>query len=523
MFWVTLISFLFFTALVAVGTWLIVRNKEINTQDGFFLAGRQLSFPFIAGSLLLTNLSTEQMVGLNGSAFKEGLMVMVWETLATISLVIMALFFLPRFLKAGVTTVPEYLMKRFDRRTGAICNLIFMCFYTFVLLPTILYTGAVGLNGILDMKGLTGIDNPTVLLWLSICFIGLIGTIYALFGGLRSVAVSDLLNGIGLLIGGFMIFFFALKYAGDGQGIFKGLSNVYNYAPDKFNSIGGPDCSVPFGTVFTGVLLINMFYWCTNQQIIQRTFGAKSLVEGQKGVMLCGALKLLGPFYLVLPGIIAFYVFRDDAIAPDHAYGLLVNKVLPAPLAGFFASVLTGAVLSSFNSVLNSTCTLFSLGLYKEYLRPNASEKQVVNISKYFGWIVAMFAMLTAPLLANTEGIFHFLKKMDSVIAMPIFAVVLMAMLTKKVPAMAANISLIVGCVIILILSFVSIPINAFHMSAIMFLIMVVGMLIAGRFFPQNTIMPSTDPVNMSPWKYRYFTGVVLTILVILSFALFAR
>ena len=219
MYWITLFSFVFFTALVAVGTWLIVRNKEVKSQDGYFLAGRSLTFPFIAGSLLLTNLSTEQMVGLNGSAYAEGFIVMAWEVLAVIALVIMSWFFLPRFLKAGVTTVPEYLAKRFDKSTGTICSAIFLIAYTFGLLPIILYTGATGLNGILDMKSLTGIHNESVLLWCMIWFIGIIGSIYALFGGLRSVAVSDLLNGIGLLIGGFMICFFALNAAGNGEGL----------------------------------------------------------------------------------------------------------------------------------------------------------------------------------------------------------------------------------------------------------------------------------------------------------------
>ena len=138
MYWITLFSFVFFTALVTVGTWLIVRNKEVKSQDGYFLAGRSLTFPFIAGSLLLTNLSTEQMVGLNGSAYAEGFIVMAWEVLAVIALVIMSWFFLPRFLKAGVTTVPEYLAKRFDKSTGTICSAIFLIAYTFGLLPIIL-------------------------------------------------------------------------------------------------------------------------------------------------------------------------------------------------------------------------------------------------------------------------------------------------------------------------------------------------------------------------------------------------
>ncbi len=337
MYWITLFSFLFFTGLVAFGTWLIVRGREHNSMNGFFLAGRSLTAPFIGGSMLLTNLSTEQMVGLNGSAYAEGICVMVWKVLAVVTLVVSALLFLPKFLRAGVTTIPEYLAKRFNPRTGKICNLIFLLSYTFGLLPIILYTGATGLGGILDLKALTGIRSDTLLLWYIVLFIGTLGSVYALFGGIRTVAVSDLLNGIGLLTGGFMILFFALAKAGAGQGILAGLQNVYASGPEKFNPIGAETSSVPFSSLFTGVLLINLFYRCTNQQIFQRTFGAESLEEGQKGILLCGALKLIGPLYLVLPGMIAFYFFSSREIKADHAYGMLVRYVLPAPLAGFSA------------------------------------------------------------------------------------------------------------------------------------------------------------------------------------------
>ena len=190
--WFTLISFLFFTGLVALLTWLATRGEDLKTQKGYFLAGRSLTFPVIAGSLLLTNLSTEQMVGLNGDAFSAGLSVMVWEVVAVVALVAMALFFLPRFLKSGITTVPQLLEIRFDRTTQIICNLIFLIAYMTILLPIILYTGAQGMASILNLTELTGIQNHTVLLWLSVWVIGLIGSAYALLGGLRSTAFSDM-------------------------------------------------------------------------------------------------------------------------------------------------------------------------------------------------------------------------------------------------------------------------------------------------------------------------------------------
>ena len=176
--WFTLISFVFFTGLVAVLTWLATRGEDLKTQKGYFLAGRSLTFPVIAGSLLLTNLSTEQMVGLNGDAFTAGLSVMVWEVVAVVALVAMALFFLPRFLKSGIATVPQLLEIRFDSTTQIICNLIFLIAYMTILLPIILYTGAQGMASILNLPELTGIQNETTLLWLSVWGIGLIGSGY---------------------------------------------------------------------------------------------------------------------------------------------------------------------------------------------------------------------------------------------------------------------------------------------------------------------------------------------------------
>ncbi|MBT8447739.1 MAG: solute:sodium symporter family transporter, partial [Gammaproteobacteria bacterium] len=300
----TLISFLFFTALVAALTIWLTRKDDVSTSSGYFLAGRSLTWPLIAFSMLLTNLSTEQMVGLNGAAFKYGFAVMVWEVVAVIALVAMALFFLPRFLKSGVSTVPEFLEIRFDHQTQIITNLIFLVAYTGILLPIILYTGARGMIGILDVQALLGLESEQQTLWLIVWVVGIIGATYALLGGLRTVAVSGLLYGIGLLAGGLMMTWFGVKALGDG-GFMSGLTALSDGNPGRFNSIGGRDSSVPIGTVFSGILLLHLFYWTTNQQIIQRTFGASSLAEGQKGVLATGFLKLIGPVYLVLPGMIA--------------------------------------------------------------------------------------------------------------------------------------------------------------------------------------------------------------------------
>jgi solute:Na+ symporter, SSS family len=525
----TMISFVFFMCLVGFLTWVITRKDDHVSTKGFFLAGRSLSFPLIAGSLLLTNLSTEQMVGLNGAAFIDGFAVMVWEVIAVVALVAMALFFLPRFLKSGVATVPQYLAIRFDRQTQVITNLIFLVAYVGILLPIILYTGATGMIGILDVQVVFGIESHSTALWLIVWVVGVIGSFYALSGGLRTVAVSDTLNGVGLLVGGFLITWFGLNVLGDGD-LMVGVSKMAESREGMFNSIGGAESSVPFGTVFSGILLLHFFYWTTNQQIIQRTFGASSLAEGQKGVLLTGALKLFGPLYLVIPGIIAYAMFAGQDIKADQAYGMLVNKVLPAPLTGFFAAAMIGAILSSFNSALNSACTLFSLGLYKNVLRPEASEKQVVRSGKLFGWIVAVAAMGIAPLLANTTSIYGYLQKMNGLYFIPIFAVVLVGMLSRRVPPKAAKIALLTGFTVIAIGYFVPpfdrivASMHEFHFLGVVFSYLVIMMLVIGELRPleKEFVQEDVNAVDMTPWRHAKVSGGVLLAIVLAIYVIFA-
>jgi len=540
--WIFL-SFLGFTAFAGLLTWWITRRDERSSSDGFFLGGRSLTFPIIAGSLLLTNLSTEQMVGLNGAAFNDGLSVMAWEVVAVLALIVMTLFFLPRFLKGGITTVPQFLELRYDKRTQSLGNFIFLFAYAFLLLPIILYSGAVGLSHMMDLQALTGIDEPvsilgntfapeTVILWLTVIVIGVLGLLYSRFGGLRTLAVLDTINGVGLLVGGFTIVFFALNKVSDGQGIIEGWSVLKEAAPDRLSSIGKSDQSVPFSTLFTGVALLNLFYWCTNQQIIQRTLGAKNLAEGQKGVLLTAALKLLGPIYLVIPGIIAYHLYQGTDIGADLAYGKLVFDVLPAPLTGFFAAVMVGAILSSFNAGLNSTSALFSLGLYKHLINPEGSEKQVVRAAKIFVVSVAIMAMIIAPLLAGQESIFKYLQKMNGIYFIPIFAVVVVGLLNRKVPAVAGFVGLIFGIVVIALGYFVpafssglsAAGIHEFHFLGIVFAALVLLMLGIGLVKPRAEAwqMVYTKEVDLTPWKGAKWASLILVIFVIGIYVFFA-
>jgi len=433
-----IITFLIFTILVGFIAYLSTRNTNENTADGYFLGGRSLTATVIAGSLLLTNLSTEQIVGLNGQAYTEGILVMAWETLAAIAMVATAVFLLPRYLKGGLVTVPQFLGRRYDKTTKTITSLP---------ISIVLYSGAVAFTSMFDIPTGLGISRIQSI-WLVVWSIGIIGSLYAIFGGLKAVAVSDTVNAIGLLIGGIMIPIFGLAHIGDGS-ISEGFSKLVNENPQKFNSIGEVTASVPFSTIFTGMMLVQIFYWGTNQAIIQRALAAKNLKEGQKGLIIASFIKILGPLILVIPGMIAFQIFGDTLAKPDEAYPRLVSEVLPASLVGFFAAVLFGAILSSFNSALNCSVTLFGVDIYKEYINREASEKQIVKAGKRFGIGLAFLAMFIAPLIDNApDGLFGYLQEVNGCYSIPILTIIVVGYLTKKVPAIAAKIGLLSGVII---------------------------------------------------------------------------
>ena len=326
----SIFSFLGFTALVAVIAYFATRNTNDTSSDGYFLGGRSLTAVVIAGSLLLTNLSTEQLVGLNGQAFSEGIVVMAWETLAAVAMVITAVFLLPRYLKGGITTVPTFLERRYDKTTKAITSGLFLTGYVVVFLPIVLYSGSLALSTMFDIPELFGISKNTAL-WICVFAIGTIGSIYAIFGGLKAVAISDTINAVGLIVGGLLIPIFGLIEIGAGS-FTEGINVLTNSYPEKLNAIGSGTSSIPFATLFTGMMLVQLFYWGTNQAIIQRALGAKDLQEGQKGLLLGSFFKVLGPVIVVLPGIIAFHLFGDSLVNPDEAYPRLVTQVLPLSL-----------------------------------------------------------------------------------------------------------------------------------------------------------------------------------------------
>ena len=524
-----IISFLGFTLFVGIISYISTLKTDENSSDGYFLGGRSLTGVVIAGSLLLTNLSTEQIVGLNGQAFTEGILVMAWETLAAIAMVVTAIFLLPRYLKGGITTIPQFLERRYDTTTKAITSGLFLTGYVVVFLPIVLYSGSLAISTMFDVPVLLGVSK-TASIWICVFGIGIVGSIYAIFGGLKAVAVSDTINAVGLLIGGMLIPIFGLLKIGDGN-VQQGLLTLFKDNPEKFNSIGSPEASVPFGTIFTGMMLVQLFYWGTNQAIIQRALGAKNLREGQKGLLLASFIKILGPLIVVLPGVIAFHMFGNTLTNADEAYPKLVGAVLPLSMVGFFAAVLFGAILSSFNSALNSSVTLFGVDIYKEYINKEASEKQVVKAGKFFGIVLALLAMFIAPFIANAPaGLYGYLQQVNGCYSIPILTIIVVGYLTKKVPAIAAKIAIISGALLYLVYVVLDNTVlkgefpHFLHVMAILFVLNISIMLLIGRYYPRTIPYKQyyTKEVDISPWKWVRVVGISISALVIFIYIYFS-
>lgn len=579
------LSFFIATASVALMTYFIVRkmDKSDNPTEEFFTGGRMLAWPVVAGSLLLTNISTEQLVGLNGAVFKDGNLVgIAWEALAAFAMIATALLFLPHYLASGFTTTTAFLERRFDRSIRQIVSGLFLFGYVTVFLPTILYTGSLALQTIFQF------NFP---LWISVVLIGGLGSAYAIFGGLKSVAVSDTLNGIGLLIGGLAIPILALKALGDSS-IMDGLTTVFTEKTEYLTPLatldrrGGPT-SVPWPTLLTGMMFIQVFYWSTNQVIVQRALGARNLAEGQKGVLFASVMKLVGPLMLCVPGIIALHMLGDLSVqidletlknslasaqasgaevsqaalayaqalitqhqgsvslsladaeqlngiisVNDQVYPAMIRYVITAGWAqGLFAAVLVGSILSSFNSGLNSASTLFCLEFYEENVRhrfddPYELAAHVVKIGQRFGLILAAVSMIIAPFLADLDSIFEYLQKVNGLYSVPIISIFLVGILTQKAPANGARWAIVLGMCSYGYFSFFGTELfHWLHGYAISFAI-AIGTLIFFAFTQPRSAeeiagapLPPS-PVDMTPWRHAKSASVVIVILTISSYGL---
>ena len=511
----TFITFVLITALIAFVSWLKTKGED-GSAKGYFLAGRGLTATVIGFSMVLTSLSTEQLVGVNASSYASNFSIIAWTVQSVVPLCVLALYLLPKYLKGGFTTIPEFFEERYDRQTRQIMSLLFLVAYTFVMIPGALYSGAIAFTQIFDVEAMFGVSFNTAL-WGVVWLIGIIGGIYAVFGGLKAVAVSDTLNGFALIIGGAMIPFFALKYLGDGS-MAKGVEIVTTTHIEKLTAWGAAADPVPWTTIFTGILIVNFFYWTTNQAIIQRSLAAKSLAEGQKGILYAAIFLLFLPVMLNIPGLVSFHIFGDSLKNIDLAYPTLVSKVLPKPLLGFFTACLFGAILSTFNSFINSAATLFCYDIYRPMLKKDISDEDLIKVAKIAGTIIAIISMIIAPLLQyGTGGLFLLLKRFAGFFNIPIVALVAVGFLNRTISGKAARATVLLHVILYYSLVWIfKVKVNFVHVMGSLFVFDIIVMFILGSIFKRETpYVPSNSNksnVDLTSWKYAREVSALLII-----------
>ena len=546
----TCVTFVFFTILVAVISYVKTKGDDQTTADGYFLAGRGLPGVVIAGSLLLTNLSAEQLVGTNGQTWAIGMSPMAFEVMAATALIVLALFAAPRYLKSGITTIPQLLGERYDRPTKLWFSIAYIILYLFVQIPVILYSGSLVFENIFNLSGILGITKFQSIVILCI-LITIIGSIYAIFGGLKAVAVSDTINGVGLLIGGLMIPFLALNVLGHASGsessvaIMDGVRYLIHNHADMLNSIAPAQSeapAVPWPTVFLGLVFLGFQSWCTHQSFIQRVLAAENLKEAQKGALYCAFLKILGFMFLALPGVIAYAIFNIEGTQVsmmDDAYPALITRVVPQPVMGFFAAVMFGAILSSFNSFLNSINTMFTLDIYKEFIKPEANELQMVKIGKKVGIMFAVLTTIIGPMVYFFPGGMRtFLDSLVMLVALPVLSAVFGGFFFKFLPKFTAKFILIFHIVFYGSFLLISPSYSLFgggngtiHYLYAVLVLWPLEMIIMALLNSNNKkkhpeleawVQQDVGAVDLTPWKYRGIAavGILLFIAVVyLSFS----
>ena len=433
--------FVVISALIGFATYMHCRDARSGDKSSghdYFLANGGLSWYFVAGSITLTNLSTDQLVGMNGG---QMLLLAWWELAAVAGLFILAFIFLPIYYRNECTTTTELLQKKYgDKHIRALISVLFLFGNIFIFLPAILYGGS------LFLLSMTNVDFP--ILSVAIAF-AIVGAAYAILGGLRAVAVSDTYSGVLILSLALLVVYLSLR------AINFDLTGI---PAERLTLIGDNDSPIPWHTLLTGMIFIQTFYWSTNQTITQRAMAAPNIKEAQKGVLTAAGIRLLiVPIIVTLPGIVAFKLYGD---INDAAYGRIVGDVLPPWLSGAFAAGIAAAVLTTFNSILNASAALYVCDIHTSYV---GKVKSVPRLSGIVSAVMAVLAILLVPFFASQESIINTVQQLYGLLSMPILSAFIVGLAFQNVDARAAIFGVIAGVAVYAVLSFVWTPFHYIH------------------------------------------------------------
>jgi len=500
-----LLTFTAFIAFVIIVSLVASRSKE-QTEESYFLAGRKLTWWLIGFSLIASNISTEHFVGMAGSGYSMGLAVASYEWIAAVTLVAVALFFLPKFLRSGIFTIPQYLEYRYSPVTRTIMAALMMVMYIVVMLAVVLYSGAIALDAIFGMDVTRGI-------WL----IGLLAGAYTVYGGLKAVVWSDLIQGAALILGGAIVMFLGFQAIG-------GPAAFFDVAGDKLHMVLPADHpEIPWTALLVGIWIPNFFYWGLNQFITQRTLGARSLGEGQNGIMFAAFLKLLMPFIIVFPGIMAYHLYAGSIEDPNKAFPYMMVQILPAGLRGLMFAALFGAVMSTLDSVLNSASAIFTIDIYKRYIRPETDSRRLVVIGRVVTAVFVVFGCIYAPVVGRYESVFTYIQEIWGFVSPAVFTVFIFGLFSKRTPAIGAIGSFILGVILYGIMYVYCQDIAFLNRMAIIVGILSVWNIIVTivRPLPEPVKMPVIEGLDLTPSRTAPVYGALVVILTVVLYVVF--
>ncbi|PUZ24408.1 solute:Na+ symporter, SSS family [Chitinophaga costaii] len=522
----SVLSFILFTVTVAIISWYKTRKENLQTSTGLFFANRNLGFLVVGGALFFTNISAVQFIGENELVYTNNMSVMAWGLSSVFAMLLVSEFIMPVYLRSGISTTPDFLEERYDAGTKRFVSIIFLVSYIVNMLPSVLYSGAIAFNGLFHVSETFHIGYWQTI-WLLVWLIGFIGCLYTVLGGLKAVAISDTVLGVAMFAGGMVLPYLGLKYLGHGS-VAHGFNTLLTSHNTHLNAIGGPHDAVPFATIFTGMLLVNLYYWGTEQYIVQQALASRNLAESQKGIAVASLGKIISPLLLNIPGLIAVQLYTHLHNTAE-VFPQFVSDVCPPVLTGYMAAITFGAALTTFNAGLNSTSTLFVLNLYKPlkaWQQKPVTERQLVNAGKRFELLVCFLAMIIAPFIAFAkQGLYTYLQMVSGFFSVPIFTILVVGLVHKRVPAIAAKIGLTFFILTYAASQlFIDTGLHFLHVLAILFVLTVLLMLAIGAWRPMPVpfVQQWNNVVDLQPWKYRHLYAVLLIIAMIGVFVLFS-
>ena len=519
--------------ILSVGLFMSRTKKgEEKTTEDYFLAGKSLPWWAIGASLIAANISAEQFIGMSGSGFAIGLAIASYEWMAAITLIIVGKYFLPIFIKQGIYTIPEFVERRFNTSLKTILAVFWIALFVFVNLTSVIFLGGKALDTIL-----AGGDGSYIMMYM--IGLALFAAAYSVWGGLSAVAWTDVIQVVLLILGGLITTFIALDHVTAEGGVFNGMAHIYDVAADKFHMILTKDNpeykNLPgIAVLIGGMWVANLYYWGFNQYIIQRALAAKSLKEAQNGIAFAAFLKIIVPMIVVIPGIIAAVMYKEDiagavsafsngdSINYDKAYPWLISTFIPVGFKGLVVAALSAAIVSSLASMLNSTSTIFTMDIYKPYINKGASDKKLVMV----GRITVLVALVIATAIAKTMGsipqMFQYIQEYTGIVSPGILAVFLMGLFWKKTNVKGAIIGVLTSIPFALGLKFLPENMQLPFLDQMLYTLLITMVVIAGVSL--NTGEGDDNPKAIPLLKETFVTGktfnisayIIMIILVVL-------